>query len=51
MCIRDSVGLVGAVSATVAPGALFVAAGMVPLALAGVLALAGQLRSDEPHAA
>ncbi|MCV7465998.1 MFS transporter [Micrococcus luteus] len=46
-----SVGLVGAVSATVAPGALFVAAGMVPLALAGVLALAGQLRSDEPHAA
>ena len=46
-----SVGLVGAVSAAVAPGALFVAAGMVPLALAGVLALAGQLRSDEPHAA
>jgi len=46
-----SVGLVGAVSAVVAPGALFLAAGVVPLVLAGVLAATGQLRSEEPTAA
>lgn len=46
-----SIGLVGAVSAVVAPGALFLAAGVVPLVLAGVLAATGQLRSEEPAAA